>query len=118
MRPWVRRPLASIPASYPSAPCAVAPAGHQSECGALPGLVGGSPIAALMQWAGRSNLLFAVLACIPEVGSHLLCPLQSSHGGKCFHCRCMFLRATASPRSCYALLSMVTVNDVSHVHAR
>lgn len=31
------------------------------------GLVRGSPAAAVMQWAGRSNCLFAVLHCIPEV---------------------------------------------------
>ena len=32
-------------------------------------MVGGSPVAALMQWAGRSNLLLAVVDCIPEVRS-------------------------------------------------
>ena len=34
---------------------------------AAAGLVRGSPAAALLQWAGRSNCLFAVLHCIPEV---------------------------------------------------
>ena len=31
------------------------------------GLVGGSPINALMQWAGRSNVLFAIVHSVPEV---------------------------------------------------
>lgn len=31
------------------------------------GLVGGSPVTALMQWAGRSNVLFGVVAAVPEV---------------------------------------------------
>lgn len=31
------------------------------------GLVGGSPLTALMQWAGRSNVLFGVVAAVPEV---------------------------------------------------
>ena len=31
------------------------------------GLVRGSPATALLQWTGRSNCLFAVLHCIPEV---------------------------------------------------
>lgn len=34
---------------------------------AATGLVRGSPVAALMQWAGRSNCLFAVVHCIPEL---------------------------------------------------
>lgn len=33
------------------------------------GLVGGSPLAALMQWAGRSNVLFGVVSVIPQVQS-------------------------------------------------
>ncbi|KAK9806866.1 hypothetical protein WJX72_005499 [[Myrmecia] bisecta] len=31
------------------------------------GLVRGSPLTALMQWAGRSHILFALLHCIPEL---------------------------------------------------
>lgn len=31
------------------------------------GLVGGSPVTALMQWAGRSNVLFGVVGAVPEV---------------------------------------------------
>ena len=34
---------------------------------AAAGLVGGSPATALMQWAGRSNVLFGVVAAVPEV---------------------------------------------------
>ncbi|KAL4424771.1 hypothetical protein ABPG77_000811 [Micractinium sp. CCAP 211/92] len=30
------------------------------------GLVGGSPLTSLMQWAGRSNVLFGVVAAVPE----------------------------------------------------
>ncbi|KAL4437140.1 hypothetical protein ABPG75_004279 [Micractinium tetrahymenae] len=30
------------------------------------GLVGGSPMTSLMQWAGRSNVLFGVVAAVPE----------------------------------------------------
>lgn len=32
------------------------------------GLVPSSPVMALMQWAGRSNVLFLVLDAIPQVG--------------------------------------------------
>ena len=31
------------------------------------GLVRGSPLTALMQWSGRSNVLFAILHRIPQV---------------------------------------------------
>ena len=31
------------------------------------GLVGGSPLTAAMQWAGRSNVLFGVVGAVPEV---------------------------------------------------
>lgn len=31
------------------------------------GLVGGSLVTALMQWAGRSNVLFGVVMAVPEV---------------------------------------------------
>ena len=31
------------------------------------GIVGGSPVSALMQWAGRCNVYFAVVRCIPEI---------------------------------------------------
>lgn len=34
---------------------------------AAAGLVGGSPATALMQWGGRSNVLFGVVAAVPEV---------------------------------------------------
>lgn len=30
-------------------------------------MVGGSPVSALMQWAGRSNVLFGVVAAVPAV---------------------------------------------------
>ncbi|KAG7671733.1 hypothetical protein Ndes2526B_g07369 [Nannochloris sp. 'desiccata'] len=31
------------------------------------GIVGGSPVTSLMQWGGRSNVLFAVVKSVPEV---------------------------------------------------
>ena len=31
------------------------------------GIIAGSPVAALMQWGGRSNVLFAIIRCVPEV---------------------------------------------------
>mmetsp|Transcript_10447 Transcript_10447/g.31482 ORF Transcript_10447/g.31482 Transcript_10447/m.31482 type:complete len:222 (+) Transcript_10447:471-1136(+) len=34
---------------------------------AAAGLVRGSPVVALLQWAGRSNCLYAVLHCIPQL---------------------------------------------------
>ena len=36
---------------------------------AAAGLVGGSPVTALMQWAGRSNVLFGVIKSVPEVSA-------------------------------------------------
>lgn len=42
---------------------------------AASGLVRGSPATALLQWAGRSNCLFAVLHCIPELWQTLAVPV-------------------------------------------
>ena len=39
----------------------------QAQQYASAGLVKGSPLTAFLQWAGRANVLFGVLACVPEV---------------------------------------------------
>ena len=68
----VHHPLGAAPARRPPALrscCAglsqlasVAEVAH-----AAVGLVGGSPLTAAMQWAGRSNVLFGVVGAVPEV---------------------------------------------------
>ena len=67
------RRLPPIPPPRLSAPDAHPRAGLFQLASALEivhaavGLVGGSPLTALMQWAGRSNVLFGVVAAVPEV---------------------------------------------------